>query len=225
MFSIFTTDGQIIEPKMSASFVPDHKASMVLFLDRVYGIDNQDFLLHVLEVGFLPDMRAAASLDTVSRKRHMGEIKQQGTFFSSVNSRNLDVDVTYKLSVYLSMKQSVISFSVSLFPLKVAFSTTEMALALNRYLCSAVLPLLTKCAPLYAGTDHRAIMIDSMLHTIYRLSRGRALTKAQRDVIEECLMSLCKSVSVPVSLFRKKILFIWHLNDDNSKYIFKCKFK
>lgn len=59
-------DESIIEPKMSASFVPDHKASMVLFLDRVYGIDNQDFLLHVLEVGFLPDMRAAASLDTVS---------------------------------------------------------------------------------------------------------------------------------------------------------------
>lgn len=64
-----TTDGQIIEPKMSASFVPDHKASMVLFLDRVYGIENQDFLLHVLEVGFLPDMRAAASLDTVNWKR------------------------------------------------------------------------------------------------------------------------------------------------------------
>ena len=59
-------DNTIIEPKMSASFVPDHKAPMVLFLDRVYGIDNQDFLLHVLEVGFLPDMRAAASLDTVS---------------------------------------------------------------------------------------------------------------------------------------------------------------
>lgn len=55
-----------MQPKMSASFVPDHKASMVLFLDRVYGIENQDFLLHVLDVGFLPDMRAAASLDTVS---------------------------------------------------------------------------------------------------------------------------------------------------------------
>lgn len=67
-YFVKTTDGQIIEPKMSASFVPDHKASMVLFLDRVYGIDNQDFLLHVLEVGFLPDMRAAASLDTVSWK-------------------------------------------------------------------------------------------------------------------------------------------------------------
>lgn len=53
---------------MSASFVPDHKASMVLFLDRVYGIENQEFLLHVLDVGFLPDMRAAASLDTVSSR-------------------------------------------------------------------------------------------------------------------------------------------------------------
>lgn len=60
------TDGALVQPKMSASFVPDHKASMVLFLDRVYGIENQDFLLHVLDVGFLPDMRAAASLDTVS---------------------------------------------------------------------------------------------------------------------------------------------------------------
>lgn len=44
---------------------------MVLFLDRVYGIENQDFLLHVLDVGFLPDMRAAASLDTVSNEPAM----------------------------------------------------------------------------------------------------------------------------------------------------------
>ncbi|TSL75312.1 Ryanodine receptor 2 [Bagarius yarrelli] len=154
-------DGQIVEPKMSASFVPDHKASMVLFLDRVYGIDNQDFLLHVLEVGFLPDMRASASLDTV------------------------------------------------------AFSTTEMALALNRYLCSAVLPVLTKCAPLFAGTDHRAIMIDSMLHTIYRLSRGRALTKAQRDVIEDCLMSLVKYLhpSMLQHLLRRLVFDVPILNE------------
>lgn len=51
---------------MSAGFCPDHKAAMVLFLDRVYGIEDQDFLLHLLEVGFLPDLRAAASLDTVN---------------------------------------------------------------------------------------------------------------------------------------------------------------
>ncbi|XP_046876649.1 ryanodine receptor 1 isoform X4 [Hypomesus transpacificus] len=157
----FGKDNSIIEPKMSASFVPDHKAPMVLFLDRVYGIDNQDFLLHVLEVGFLPDMRAAASLDTA------------------------------------------------------AFCTTEMGLALNRYLCSAVLPLITKCAPLFAGTEHRAIMIDSMLHTIYRLSRGRAFTKAQRDVIEECLMSLCKYLrpSMLQHLLRRLVFDVPILNE------------
>ncbi|XP_073497742.1 ryanodine receptor 1 isoform X6 [Phyllobates terribilis] len=157
----FGKDGNIIEPKMSASFVPDHKAPMVLFLDRVYGIDNQDFLLQVLEVGFLPDMRATAALDTA------------------------------------------------------AFSTTEMALALNRYLCLAVLPLITKCAPLFAGTEHRAIMVDSMLHTIYRLSRGRSLTKAQRDVIEECLMALCRYLrpSMLQHLLRRLVFDVPILNE------------
>ncbi|XP_075692372.1 ryanodine receptor 1 isoform X2 [Rhinoderma darwinii] len=157
----FGKDGNTIEPKMSASFLPDHKAPTVLFLDRVYGIDNQEFLLQVLEVGFLPDMRAAASLDTA------------------------------------------------------AFSTTEMALALNRYLCLAVLPLITKCAPLFAGTEHRAIMVDSMLHTIYRLSRGRSLTKAQRDVIEECLMALCRFLrpSMLQHLLRRLVFDVPILNE------------
>lgn len=171
VYNGFILDNSVIEPKMSASFVPDHKAPMVLFLDRVYGIDNQDFLLHVLEVGFLPDMRAAASLDTVC----ISECHLLLNFF---------LLCCFLLIVFVSVVSQA------------AFSTTEMALALNRYLCSAVLPLITKCAPLFAGTDHRAIMIDSMLHTIYRLSRGRSLTKAQRDVIEECLMSLCKSVLI-----------------------------
>lgn len=62
----FFPDGNVAEPDMSGGFCPDHKAAMVLFLDRVYGIEDQDFLLHLLEVGFLPDLRAAASLDTVT---------------------------------------------------------------------------------------------------------------------------------------------------------------
>ncbi|KAK2510405.1 hypothetical protein Q9233_017776 [Columba guinea] len=154
-------DGSVLEPRMAASFVPEHKAPMVLFLDRVYGVESQEFLLRVLEVGFLPDMRAAASLDTAT------------------------------------------------------FSTTEMALALNRYLCQAVLPLVTKCAPLFAGTEHRAIMVDSMLHTVYRLSRGRALTKAQRDVIEECLMALCRSIrpSMLQHLLRRLVFDVPILNE------------
>lgn len=66
VFACACIDGLVVEPDMSAGFCPDHKAAMVLFLDRVYGIEDQNFLLHLLEVGFLPDLRAAASLDTVS---------------------------------------------------------------------------------------------------------------------------------------------------------------
>ncbi|XP_067335753.1 ryanodine receptor 3-like isoform X4 [Channa argus] len=135
---ITNKDGSVTEPNMSASFCPDHKAPMVLFLDRVYGIEDQSFLLHLLEVGFLSDLRAATSLDTEG------------------------------------------------------LCTTETALALNRYIGSAMLPLLTRCAPLFAGTEHYATLIDSTLYTIYRLSKGRSLTKAQRDAIEECLLAVCK---------------------------------
>lgn len=73
-------DGLVVEPDMSAGFCPDHKAAMVLFLDRVYGIEDQNFLLHLLEVGFLPDLRAAASLDTVSVLRGFHRIC---TYFNS----------------------------------------------------------------------------------------------------------------------------------------------
>ncbi|XP_063040140.1 ryanodine receptor 3-like [Engraulis encrasicolus] len=135
---VINKDGSVAEPDMAASFCPDHKAPMVLFLDRVYGIEDQAFLLHLLEVGFLPDLRASATLDTDTLR------------------------------------------------------TTETALAMNRYIGSAMLPLLTRCAPHFAGTEHHATLIDSTLHTIYRLSKGRSLTKAQRDAIEECLLAICK---------------------------------
>lgn len=67
LYVCILSDGSVTEPDMSASFCPDHKAPMVLFLDRVYGIEDQSFLLHLLEVGFLPDLRAATSLDTVGK--------------------------------------------------------------------------------------------------------------------------------------------------------------
>ncbi|KAM8837244.1 ryanodine receptor 2 isoform 8-T9 [Spinachia spinachia] len=154
-------DGLVVEPDMSAGFCPDHKAAMVLFLDRVYGIEDQNFLLHLLEVGFLPDLRAAASLDTV------------------------------------------------------ALSATDMALALNRYLCTAALPLLTKCAPLFAGTEPFASLIDSLLHTVYRLSKGCCLTKAQRDAIEECLLAVCGKLrpSMMQHLLRRLVFDVPLLNE------------
>ncbi|KAA0711620.1 Ryanodine receptor 3 [Triplophysa tibetana] len=135
---VLNKDGSVTEPDVSASFCPDHKAPMVLFLDRVYGIEDQSFLLHLLEVGFLPDLRAAALLDTESVR------------------------------------------------------TTESALAMNRYIGSAMLPLLTRCAPHFTGTEHHTALIDSTLYTIYRLSTCCSLTKAQRDAIEECLLAVCR---------------------------------
>lgn len=66
-FFVFS-DGVVVEPDLSTVFCPDHKAAMVLFLDRVYGIENQSFLIHLLQVGFLPDLQTAVSLDTVSRE-------------------------------------------------------------------------------------------------------------------------------------------------------------
>ncbi|XP_051829609.1 ryanodine receptor 3 [Antechinus flavipes] len=154
-------DGSVNEPDMAANFCPDHKAPMVLFLDRVYGIEDQTFLLHLLEVGFLPDLRASTSLDTVS------------------------------------------------------LSTTEAALALNRYLCSAVLPLLTRHAPLFAGTEHYTSLIDSTLQTIYRLYKGRSLTKAQRDTIEECLLAICNHLrpSMLQQLLRRLVFDVPLLNE------------
>ncbi|XP_068195431.1 ryanodine receptor 3-like [Antennarius striatus] len=158
---ISNKDGSVTEPDMSASFCPDHKAPMVLFLDRVYGIEDQSFLLHLLEVGFLPDLRAATSLDTEG------------------------------------------------------LCTTETALAMNRYIGSALLPLLTRCAPLFAGTEHYATLIDSTLHTIYRLSKGRSLTKAQRDAIEECLLAVCKHLrpSMLQQLLRRLVFDVPLLTD------------
>ncbi|XP_050933915.1 ryanodine receptor 3 isoform X3 [Lates calcarifer] len=158
---IINKDGSVTEPDMSASFCPDHKAPMVLFLDRVYGIEDQSFLLHLLEVGFLPDLRAATSLDTEG------------------------------------------------------LCTTETALAMNRYIGSAMLPLLTRCAPLFGGTEHYASLIDSTLHTIYRLSKGRSLTKAQRDAIEECLLAVCKHLrpSMLQQLLRRLVFDVPLLTD------------
>lgn len=46
--------------------LPNHKQSVLLFLDRVYGIDSQEMLFHFLEQSFLPDLRAATMMDSVT---------------------------------------------------------------------------------------------------------------------------------------------------------------
>lgn len=69
---------------------------------------------------------------------------------------------------------------------------TDMALALNRYLCTSVLPLLTKCSTLFCALEDHVLLVDSLIHAIYSLSRALSLTKAQRDTIEDCLLAVCR---------------------------------
>ncbi|KAM3863107.1 ryanodine receptor 2-like [Diretmus argenteus] len=154
-------DGTVVEPDPSTVFCPDHKAAMVLFLDRVYGIQNQSFLLHLLEVGFLPDLQAAASLDTAD------------------------------------------------------LGSTDMALALNRYLCMSVLPVLTKCSALLCASEGHASLVDSLIQAVYRLSRALSLTKAQRDSIEDCLLAVCSKLqpSMMQPLLRRLVFDVPQLTD------------
>ncbi|XP_068183975.1 ryanodine receptor 2 isoform X2 [Antennarius striatus] len=173
-------DGHVVEPDLSKVFCPDHKAAMVLFLDRVYGIENQSFLLHLLEVGFLPDLQAAVSLG------------------------NADL------------------------------GSTDMALALNRYLCTAVLPLITKCSDYFSYLDDHISLVDDFILTIYSLSRVLSLTKAQGDTIEKCLLAVCSKLrpSMMQPLLRRLVLDVPHLTDYSkmplklltSHYEQRCKY-
>ncbi|KAH9493479.1 Ryanodine receptor 2 [Dermatophagoides farinae] len=49
---------------MPNSLLPSHKQSIVLFLERVYGIDTQEAFFRLLEEAFLPDLRAATMFET-----------------------------------------------------------------------------------------------------------------------------------------------------------------
>ncbi|XP_077469715.1 ryanodine receptor 2 [Stigmatopora argus] len=133
-------DGEVVEPDLSTVFCPDHKAAMVLFVERVYGVDQTTFLLRLLQVGFLADLQMAVSLDTDD------------------------------------------------------FGSTDMALALNRYLCAAMLPLITKCSRLLHGLEDHSALMDSLIQAIYGLSKASSLTKAQRETTEDCLLAVCSKL-------------------------------
>lgn len=62
----FTMPGQGPKTDMPPGLVPNHKQSIVLFLERVYGIEDPDLFFKLLEEAFLPDLRAATMLDRVS---------------------------------------------------------------------------------------------------------------------------------------------------------------
>lgn len=50
---------------MPSGLVPSHKQSIVLFLERVYGMEDKELFFKLLEEAFLPDLRAATLLEKV----------------------------------------------------------------------------------------------------------------------------------------------------------------
>lgn len=146
---------------MPSGLIPGNKQSIVLFLERVYGIETQELFFRLLEEAFLPDLRCATMLD---------------------RSDNLE---------------------------------SEMALAMNRYIGVSVLPLLIKHSAFYSEADNYASLLDATLHTVYRLSKNRMLTKGQREAVSDFLVALTSQMqpSMLLKLLRKLTVDVSNLSE------------
>ena len=71
-------------------------------------------------------------------------------------------------------------------------SENDMALAVNRYIGSNVLPFLTNYSHFFSDADHASALLDSTLNTVYRLSKCQSLTKGQMDAVSNFLISFTK---------------------------------
>lgn len=140
---------------------PVHKQSMVLFLERVYGIETQEVFFRLLEDAFLPDLRAATILERADG------------------------------------------------------SESQMALALNRYLGNAVLPLLIKNSHFFSNAEQWSSVMDATLHTVYRLCKVKILTKGQRECVSDFLVALTHEMqpAMLLGLLRKLTVDVSVLNE------------
>ena len=64
-FTLSNTAAEEGRSDVPPGLIPAHKQSVVLFLERVYGMDDKDLFFSLLEDAFLPDLRAATSLNKV----------------------------------------------------------------------------------------------------------------------------------------------------------------
>ena len=60
----------VMQTQTPPGLQPLHKAAVVQFLERVYGIEDQLTFFRLLENGFLADLRAAISLEAVKYHQH-----------------------------------------------------------------------------------------------------------------------------------------------------------
>ncbi|KAF6780008.1 hypothetical protein AHF37_01425 [Paragonimus kellicotti] len=148
---------------MPPGLLPEHKAAVVLFLERVYGISDATAFQRLLENGFLPDLRAATLLDSA------------------------------------------------------VVPDSDMALALNRYLCNNVLTLLTRHAHFLHEEGTAGGLFEATLQTAYRLSKCRAITNHQRDIVCEFLIALMQQIRPPMmtALLRKMAVDLHSLSSES----------
>lgn len=67
-----------------------------------------------------------------------------------------------------------------------------MALALNRYIGNSILPLLISNCKFFADADNYSNLLDATMHTVYRLSKLKLLTKGQREAVSDFLIALTR---------------------------------
>ncbi len=73
-----------------------------------------------------------------------------------------------------------------------SFAECDMALALNRYLCCSVLPLLTSYAHFFDNCETKVTLMESALNTIYRLLKCKSLTTGQLVIVADFLIAFTK---------------------------------
>ena len=126
--------------EMPSGLIPGHKQSVVLFLERVCGIEDIELFFRLLVEAFLPDLRSP----TILEKTDGGE--------------------------------------------------SDMALSLNRYIGNSNLPLLITHSRFYSKSEaeNHGSVLDATLHTVYRLSKNKTLTKGQREAVSDFLVALAR---------------------------------
>lgn len=90
-----------------------------------------------------------------------------------------------------------------------------MALSMNRYIGISILPLLIKHSKFYNEAENYSSLLDATLHTVYRLSKNRMLTKGQREAVSDFLIALTSSMqpAMLLKLLRKLTVDVSKLSE------------
>lgn len=107
-------------------------------------------------------------------------------------------------------------------------------MALNRYLCNNVLPLLTRHAHYLSNDTTTNGLFEATLQTTYRLSKCRSITNHQRETVCDFLVALMQYIKPPMmaTLLKKMAADLTSLSKEVShftgyldlNYIYKTDF-